>query len=217
MSTLTLERNFSDEDAQEPDTGLRKHLWTVTEVYRAMELGLFGAPTDRLNMELIEGELIEKMPQGRSHGIAVLEIPPLLMQAFGAGHHVSTQLPLNINQITNPEPDLMVVVGKPRDYKTHPTADKVKLVVEVSDTTLRQDRITKVRLYAQAGITEYWVLMLKSRRLEVRRDPILLDSRTGEFGYQSLTVHTESDVVSPLHAPKATIAVADLLPPASEE
>jgi hypothetical protein len=66
------------------DTGIRKHLWTRDEVYRAMSAGVFdGQPTDWLKMELIEGELIEKTPQNRPHSIALAKGQRVLARAFG--------------------------------------------------------------------------------------------------------------------------------------
>ncbi|HLK60381.1 MAG TPA: Uma2 family endonuclease [Chthonomonadaceae bacterium] len=191
------------------DLGIRRYLWTSTEVARALELGLFP-PTRR--MELIAGELIEKMTQNRPHGISLSKSLRVLEKAFGDTHYVSVQTPMAVDDENEPEPDLMVVIGSPDDYDSHPTADAVQLVMEVSDTTVRYDQITKAPLYARAGVVEYWVLILKSRTLEVRRDPITLPESSTGYDYRSLTLYRETDTVTPLHAPNAIIRVADLLP-----
>jgi Uma2 family endonuclease len=79
-------------------------------------------------------------------------------------------------------------------------------VVEVSDTTLRLDRGRKLAAYARTGIAEYWIVNLREHRLEVYRNP------RGEE-YHTIQILGDEDVISPLHAPQATIRVADLLPP----
>lgn len=163
-------------------------------------------------MELIEGELIEKITQGRPHGISLAKSHSVLTNAFGSEFYVSVQTPLAVDETNEPEPDLMVVSGSPDDYQDHPTPEDVALVVEVADTTVRYDQTTKVSLYARAGIAEYWVLILKTRTLEVRRDPILLQETEHEFGYRSLTLYRETDTVSPMHAPGSNILVSTLLP-----
>lgn len=195
---------------EEPDTGIQPFRWTRTDVYRALDLGFF-APD--VKMELIEGELIQKMPQNNPHVTAIIKGQRLLSAAFGLECHLRSQAPMWIDEENEPEPDLMVVNGDVDDYTDHPRAADVRLVVEVSDTTLRQDRTTKVRLYARAGVVEYWVLVLRTRTLEVRREPMELPEG---FGYASLTIHRETDTVTPLLAPQATLLVADLLPRTAE-
>lgn len=191
----------------------RKHLWTAEEVYRAMAAGVFGGkPADWIKTELIEGELIEKLPQDRPHSAAISLAQTALTAVFGAGHYVASQVPLHVDEHSEPEPDVMIVVGSPRDYRQHPTGSDTRLVLEISDTTLRQDRHTKSRLYALAGVTDYWILILRTRTLEVRRNPAPSPENADHLEYQSVQTYQETESVSPLHAPDAIIAVADLLP-----
>jgi Uma2 family endonuclease len=81
------------------------------------------------------------------------------------------QTPLAFDPDSEPEPDLAVVVGTPRDYRAHHPTTAV-LIMEVSDTTLAFDRRQKGSLYARAGILDYWILNLNRRMLEVYRSPI---------------------------------------------
>lgn len=85
------------------------------------------------------------------------------------------------------------------------------LAVEISDTTVLEDRGLKASLYAEAGIADYWVVLLQTRSLVVCRNPGVMPD--GSFGYRSVSVYGEQDTVSPLAAPHAIIRVADLLPP----
>jgi len=207
MTTQTIP-DIANESA---DTGIRRHLWTRTEVARALQLELF-LPGQR--MELIAGELIEKMTQNRPHGISLSKSQRILKAetAFGDAFYVSVQTPLAIDEENEPEPDLMVVVGAPDDYQDHPTAIDVALVMEVSDTTVGYDQTKKAPLYARAGVAEYWILILRTRTLEVRRDPIVLAEAPTGYGYRTLTLYRETDTVTPLNAGTAVIPVAGLLP-----
>jgi Uma2 family endonuclease len=187
------------------DVGIRRRRWTRDEYYRAAEVGIFR-PDERL--ELLDGEIIQKVsPQKPPHATSVLLGARALTTAFGPGHLVRQQLPLILTTTSEPEPDLLVVPGTPIDYlSSHPKPADLRLLVEISDTTLRLDRTRKLSAYARAGIPDYWLLNLPERRLEVYRDPS--GSR-----YRSVTIYREEEVVALLAAPDAAIRVADLLPP----
>jgi len=112
--------------------------------------------------------------------------------------------------MSDAEPDISVVPGTPRDYTEHPTG--ALLVVEVSETTLAYDRGRKGSLYAAAGIQDYWIVNLVDRQLEVYRDPVPDPNESSGFRYNTRTVFLSGQSASPLAAPAASIAVADLLP-----
>jgi Uma2 family endonuclease len=82
----------------------------------------------------------------------------------------------------------------------------------VSDTTLGYDRHRKASIYARAGIDDYWIINLGRGLLEVRRQAGPTAHPRYGFGYASLTILQATDFVTPLAAPQARIAVADLLP-----
>lgn len=182
--------------------------WTREEFQRAGDLGLFG-PEERL--ELINGEIYEKVTQNSRHATGVLLSEEAARRIFGIGYSVRSQLPLALGGRGQPEPDIAVVTGSARDYaQAHPT-DAV-LVIEVSDTTLDFDRTTKAAAYAQAGIADYWIVNLVERILEVYRQPTSMPGQSLGFHYRSILRLAEGESISPLSAPNATIAVADLLP-----
>jgi Uma2 family endonuclease len=163
-----------------------------------------GVFDPRARVELIDGEIVNMVPQGSLHATALQLAEEQLRAVFAATHAVRVQMPLALDDASEPEPDLAVVVGGPRDYRdAHPSS--AVLVVEVADTTLVFDREQKQRLYARAGIEEYWIVNLTARQLEVRRDP------RGESYASSATLQT-GDSVAPLAAPDRRIAVSDLLP-----
>ena len=148
-------------------------------------------------------ELVELMPQNPSHRLSVSLILPIALRWSGEGHHVLCQSPLRLGDSV-PEPDIAFVAGQPRDFTdSHPTT--AALVIEVSDTTLEYDQTIKATIYAAAGIEDYWIVNINERTLEVRRQP-------GPSGYRSLQTYSETDTVSPLFNPSATIVVVELLP-----
>lgn len=186
------------------DRGGRPRRWTRDEYYRAITMGLFP-PEERL--ELIEGEIIQKVAENAPHATALDLSVPVLTQAFaGQQCYLRIQHPITLDGDSDPEPDIAVVSGAIRDYETrHPGAENLLLVVEISNTTLAFDRNRKAALYAAAGIREYWIVNLIDRCLEVYRGAV-------EDVYPPAVVQGEAETVSPLFAPQAAIRVADLLP-----
>lgn len=175
--------------------------WTRDEYYRMAEAGILR-PEDRV--ELIDGEILTMAPQRSPHAVAVRLAQEALRTAFGPGFDVRPQLPLTLGEATEPEPDLAVVGGEPRDYRdAHPTT--ALLVVEVAESSLAFDRGIKSRLYARSGIPEYWIVDLAGGALEVLRSPA-----GGE--YRERRVLTADASIAPLARADRPIAVADLLP-----
>jgi Uma2 family endonuclease len=171
-----------------------------------LDAGLFREQ----RVELIEGEIFQMPPMKTPHA-AALELGERELEAvFGPTYWVRNQLPLHFGPRSEPQPDLAVVLGGPRDFADHPTTSL--LVVEISDATLSYDRRRKGSLYAKAGIADYWIVNLHKWQLEIYRQPIPDPSRRYGFGYSSVHVVGANDAASPLAAPEARIKVADLLP-----
>jgi Uma2 family endonuclease len=110
--------------------------WTREDNDRMIDAGIF-APGERV--ELLDGEIIDISPQKSGHTTAVRLTEEALRAVFGAGFEVRTQMPLALDSYSEPEPDVAVVPGSPRDYRdAHPSS--ALLVVEVTDSTLAYDR-----------------------------------------------------------------------------
>lgn len=168
-----------------------------------------GTLTERY--ELIDGEIIIKVGQNRPHAIAITLLVKWLIGVFG-GDFVQCQLPIEIAEAdrpgNRPEPDASVLAQPATAYTdSAPGPGDVILAVEVSDTTLRDDLRTKAGLYARAGIPEYWVLDVPSRRLIVHRQPT-------PNGYAAAAAYREDESIATETAPGSAVRVADLLPPA---
>ena len=167
------------------------------------------APEERV--ELIEGEIVEMSPKRSPHSTSTTLAGDALRTIFGRGFTVRMQEPLGLGPASEPEPDVAVVRGMPRDYRDeHPSS--ALLIVEVSESSLTYDRTTKASLYAKSGIPEYWIINLSDDQLEVHRDPAPRVDQPFGYGYATVVVHRASDVVSPLAAPDRVVTVADLLP-----
>ncbi len=180
--------------------------WTRQEYDRLAGAGVLD-PEERV--QLIEGDIVTMTPQTSPHAVAIGKTQRALERLYGPHVWVRVQMPVIIDPDSEPEPDLAAVPGNPDKYlKEHPRT--ALLVVEVADTTLALDRDRKARIYARAGIPEYWIVNLTERCLEVYRDPVTLPGQPGS--YRSSTTLNPAERVSPLAAPSASVAVADLLP-----
>jgi Uma2 family endonuclease len=180
----------------------RSFVWTRERYDEAVNAGVF-TPED--NVELLDGHIVPKMPQNKRHRVATVYAHQALAKVFASGSHVQVQAPIALSDRTEPEPDVAIIRGAPLDHDPHPSADAVLLLVEVADSSLLRDRLSKAVLYAEAGVAEYWIVNLQDSVLEVHRDP------AGE-AYRTKTTHASGETVTPVHAPEASIAIADLLP-----
>lgn len=177
------------------------HRWTRQQ-YENMALNGLFQPEARV--ELLDGVIIDMSPQRSFHATALYLVEEVLRGIFKDGYIVRNQMPLALDDHSEPEPDVAVVPGKARDYtQAHPTT--AVLVVEVADATLRLDRKTKQAVYARNGIAEYWIVNLKENSLEVYRNP------QGNQYCSRMTLRHGQTVAS-LAQPDQMIAVADLLP-----
>ncbi|MGH7388761.1 MAG: Uma2 family endonuclease [Candidatus Rokuibacteriota bacterium] len=185
---------------------IRARRWTRREYGRLIDLGVLHEDEA---IELLEGCLIVAEPQHTPHATAIDLAGEALQRAFGPGWRIRIQLPLGLGADSEPEPDIAVVRGDARDFlAAHPAT--AALVVEVADASLRLDRRVKARIYARAGITDYWIVNLLDRVLEVHRDPVSAGRRGSR--YRDVRVMPADARVVPLAMPFASIAVADLLP-----
>jgi len=178
--------------------------YTAEMYFRLVQEGMIS---DGDHVELLEGIIVAEPPQDPPHATATLLVIEALRKAVGRRALVRPQLPLIINAYSVPEPDVAVVSGQISDYShTHPTT--ALLVVEVAASSLPKDRLSKSRIYASAGIPEYWVVNLRDRCVEVFRRP---DAPSRQYS-DRMTVHCGERLVL-VALPDATVAVDDLLLP----
>jgi Uma2 family endonuclease len=175
--------------------------FTHEDVLRMLEAGILSEDEP---LELIDGELIIMSPQGPRHRMLVVAIHQLLERTYGPGHHVQDHSPILASHNSMPEPDVAVIRGEVRQFTQHlPAGSDVVLAVEISDTTLAQDR-AKASVYARADIPEYWIVNLQDRQLERYSHPV-----DGVYG-RTLVLKQQESVSPPGHDTTAW-RVAELL------
>ena len=184
------------------------HRWTRLEYERLIDHDFLREDDP---IELLDGLLLVKEPQHSRHRTAVLLVAKALERAFGEGWFVQTQSPLILDDRSEPEPDVCVVQGVPRDYvDAHPT--RPALVVEIADSSLRLARGRKAAAYARARIADYCILNLIDRVLETHREPARPGPARRHWGYAATATHGADAAIAPLAAPSTRIPVTDLLP-----
>jgi Uma2 family endonuclease len=186
----------------------RPRSWTRREYDHLVESGFFREG-DRV--ELLGGQLMVAEPQGARHMAAIGLTAEALRRAFGSGWDVRVQGPIALDGESEPEPDVAVVAGGPRDFATAHPAEPA-LVVEVAEWSLAIDRREKAGLYARAGIADYWIVNLPDGALEVHRDPRPASGAPYGWAYLDVRRLRVGETVCPLAAPFSAVAVADLLP-----
>ncbi len=173
------------------------------EYFALVETGLL-APDDRV--ELLEGLVVSMSPQQPRHAATVWWISGRLNALIGDRGIVRSQLPFLATANSVPEPDIAVVPFRVDGYQSaHP--DRCLLAVEVADTSVAQDRLTKSRIYAAADVTDYWLVNLREQRVEWFRTPDTTARVYRESGMAS------GDERLPPTSLNLELRVADLFPP----
>lgn len=179
--------------------------WTVETYHRMSELGILD-PQERT--ELIAGQITVMDAKGTPHVNALRLLTRELDKFLADRPFASTQDPIALDDLSEPEPDLAVIKGSILDYTgRHPRTQDVALVIEVADSTLKYDSQVKDKIYAGAGIVEYWVQDLQNQRLHIFREP----QPTGYASHQVLSLPKQ---ISPLAFPDLTLTLGSIFPPA---
>ena len=186
----------------------RTRRWTRAEYERLAALGVFQ-PGERL--ELLDGLLVVREPQGSRHAGTIRRVLAALRRAFGDAWQIDSQLPIALDADSEPEPDAAVVPRDPADYRdAHPS--RAALIVEVAEASYRIDREYKASLYARAGIADYWIIDLVHATVEIHRDPEASPDTLHGWRYRSVVTLRPPATIAPLAAPDNPIPLADLLP-----
>ncbi len=184
----TIERSTpSRSDTAAPEAALytRERRITVEE-YRAM--GEAGILSEDDRIELLDGHLISTSPIGPSHAHCVNRLTELFGERKGTAIRVSVQNPVHLDDVSEPEPDL-VLYDSTAPTSRHLRPGDTFLVVEVADTSIEYDRDVKSDRYSQAGIPEYWVVDLANEVVEVFRRP-------EDDGYAERIRHRRGDTLT---------------------
>jgi Uma2 family endonuclease len=179
--------------------------WTVAEYHRLGELGFLN---DCERTELIAGQIWLMVAKGTPHVLTLRLLTTQLTSLLSDRPvFISNQDPILLDDFSEPEPDLAIIKGTIFDYtEHHPQPSDIYLVVEVADSTLKQDCEIKDKLYARANILEYWVVDLKNRQINIFRHPT-------PMGYTDRVILSEPNEFSPQAFPNLILSLTDILPP----
>jgi len=191
------------------ETGLLTcHPWvtrralTVAEYHRMGEVGILHEDDC---VELIEGELVAMTPIGSNHSGTINTLTRALVMAVGNRGVVAVQNPVQLDDLSEPQPDFSILRSRPDDYRrATPRPDEVLLIIEVADSSLAYDRAIKRALYARHGIPEFWIVNLQANNVEVCRKP------AGE-AYTDISTIERDGTLEPQALPGAAIPAAVLL------
>ena len=182
--------------------------FSVARYQHMIEAGIL---TDEDKVELLENNLVLKMPQNPPHAGTVDVVYGAVEGVLPAGWFPRAQQAVVLSD-SQPEPDIAVVRGNRRSYLTrHPAPADVGLLIEVADSSLLRDQRDKTRIYARANIPHYWIINLVDQRVEVYTQP---SGPTAVPAYGSVQFYHPGDNV-PLVLDGntvGTIAATDLLP-----
>ena len=175
--------------------------FTLEQYEKMMEAGVFDG-SEHGRLEFLRGEIVPMSPIGVPHARMVNILTHWSVKKVDENEVlVSVQNPILLPPNDSaPEPDLAWVRVNKSDR--HPQPNDIFLIIEVADTTLRLDTTTKATLYAEGGITDYWVIDLISEVVHVHRDPI-------DGQYRTITMARKDDEVSPLAYPEAVLNVGE--------
>ncbi|MEM9528464.1 MAG: Uma2 family endonuclease [Bacteroidota bacterium] len=165
--------------------------WTIERYHNAIAAGVL---TEYDKVELIKGRIIKKMPISEDHSGVVENLTLLFFELLGRKFRYRSENPITLPNDSEPEPDFVVAKKLEEGEKSyHPRPEHIHLVIEVANETLDYDRKVKAKLYAEAGIKEYWIINIKFRKVEVYSSPSLEDG-----SYESVINYEEN---ADLHSP----------------
>jgi Uma2 family endonuclease len=168
-----------------------------TERYQRMVTT--GVLTRNDQVELIEGEILDRAPIGAKHAAATARLARLFILAVGDTAVISPGGPVNLGDYSEPQPDVLLLKARADDYRAKiPDTADVLLLIEVSDSTLAFDQSIKRDLYARYGIADYWVVDVNDNRIVTYREP-------SAKGYGQVLEFAMNDSVSPQAFPDVKI------------
>lgn len=170
------------------------------EYDKLVELGVFEGE----RIELLDGQLVRMNPPKPPHASTVDKLMLLLVRGLSTQAGVRIQQPFAANEESEPQPDLALVPLATYEIE-HP--NQAQLIIEVSESSIRYDRGPKLRVYAEAGVPEYWIVNLEQRLIEVHRKP-------ANGRYWQVQSYDDSSVIRPERFPDFELRVADVLPAA---
>lgn len=183
--------------------------FTLDEYHKLAELGFFH---EEERIELINGEIIEMVSKGTAHETCLRNLWKELPKLVGDRATLQSQAPIVIPPKSEPEPDFALVQNRDDNYLSgHPQPADVLLVMEVSDSSLDYDQDVKIPLYAQAGISDYWIFNLFDNYLESYSESY--QNHQGKYGYLNKRIVLPNQVIALRCFPDLSVDLGKIFPP----
>ena len=165
--------------------------FSLEEYHRLGELGFFK-PDEQF--ELIRGEIIKMLFKNTPHSVCNTNLWKQIYKLIGEQANIRVQEPIILPADSEPQPDLVITRHQEDSYlSSHPYPQDILLVCEISDSTLNYDQDTKLSLYAQEQISNYWIFNLSDNQLETYREPF--QDSSGKFNYRFKRIYLPTEVV----------------------
>lgn len=172
--------------------------WSIEDYHLMIESGVLN----NRSVELIEGEIVQVSPESPLHRFTNDSVAEYLRQLLQGQAKVFEAHPITLKN-SEPEPDIAIVSLPNTNYlNRHPNPQDIYWLIEISQTTLEDDLNRKKKIYANAGIDEYWIIDLKNTELIVFKNPSTNDYRSKET--------LNSGTISPISFPKLKFDLAKL-------
>ncbi|MCW6050545.1 Uma2 family endonuclease [Microcoleus sp. A2-C5] len=189
-------------------TAVTAKRFSITEYHRLAELGFFESDA---RFELIRGEIIKMAAKGRLHSVCNSLLFGELYVLMARRACVRGQEPIILPTDSEPEPDVVIARHRSDNYvSSHPENADIFLVIEVSDSTLKYDQRTKLSLYAESGIADYWIFNLVEPQLEMYSEPY--QKQTGGFDYRVKRVVLPNEFVVIPGFPELSLDLSTVFP-----
>ena len=174
--------------------------WTIDEYHRMVAAGIL---CDR-KVELLRGEIVEMPPEREPHAYCSDEAGEYLTKLLAERAKIRHAKPITLYNSSEPEPDIAIVQRLGREYREHhPYPENIFWLIEYANSSLEKDLEIKNKIYAEAGIAEYWVVNLKKSHLVVFREPL-----DGDYATKStLTTGT----IQPLAFPDISVSIEQII------
>lgn len=187
--------------------------FTVAEYDYLAELG-FLTEDDRV--ELICGQIIEMAAKGKLHSTVSRQLLRELSKLIDTRATLQSQDPIILLHDSEPEPDFAILKNRSDNYlAAHPNADDILLLIEISDSSLKYDQEVKLPLYAESGISDYWIFNLGENCLEVYSKPY--QKPQGQFGYCMKRIVLVNEAIALPCFPDLSLDLAKIFPGNSDQ
>jgi Uma2 family endonuclease len=183
-------------------SALKTKRWTIDEYHQMIDAGILADQ----KVELLRGDIIEMVPEREPHSEQSQQADRYLNRLLEGVAYVRQAKPITLRDNSEPEPDISVVQDLGREYRQHhPYPENIYWLIEYSYSTLQRDLGEKLKIYAAAGIAEYWVVDIERLKLIVHRSP-------GGEAYQIVREYTDGIVFAEAF-PKIAIEVLSIINP----